>query len=111
MAKKVSRRELLEFGAASVAGGLIAFGSKAEAATPGRPTEYGSNVARKPTQDSRTYWGESYSGGRADVKPLSPAQPGKDYSPVVVPNGAVLPFKIVNGVKVFHLIAEEINHS
>ena len=34
----------------------------------------------------------------------------KDYKPVVVPNGAALPFKIVDGVKVFHLIAEEVDH-
>jgi manganese oxidase len=29
---------------------------------------------------------------------------------VVVPTGQTLPFKIVNGVKVFHLIAEEVEH-
>ncbi len=42
---------------------------------------------------------------------VNPGQPGTDYTPVVVPNGAVLPWKIVAGVKVFHLIAEEVpNH-
>jgi FtsP/CotA-like multicopper oxidase with cupredoxin domain len=39
-----------------------------------------------------------------------PAQPGHDYRPVVVPNGTKLPWKIVNGVKVFHLVAEELEH-
>ena len=39
-----------------------------------------------------------------------PGQPVKDYTPVVVPNGSSLPFKIVDGVKVFHLIAEEVFH-
>ncbi len=39
-----------------------------------------------------------------------PGQPGKDYTPVVVPNGATLPFKIVDGVKVFHMVAEEFVH-
>jgi manganese oxidase len=111
MAKKVSRRELLGLGAASVAGGLVVFGNKAQAATPGRPSEYGSDVRLKRTRDNRPYWDESYSGGRVDVKPLPPARPGKDYAPVVVPNGVVLPFKIVSGVKVFHLIAEEIDHA
>lgn len=39
-----------------------------------------------------------------------PARPGRDYTPVEVPNGTKLPFKIVGGVKVFHLIAEEVEH-
>jgi FtsP/CotA-like multicopper oxidase with cupredoxin domain len=50
---------------------------------------------------------------RADVpggKGLPPAMPGRDYSPVVVPNGAKLPWKIVGGVKVFHMVAEEVEH-
>lgn len=42
---------------------------------------------------------------RAD---LPPADPGIDYTPVVVPNGSKLDYKIVEGTKVFHLIAEEI---
>ena len=45
-----------------------------------------------------------------NVKPLPPGHPGKDYKPVVVPTGYTLPFKIVDGVKVFHLIAEEVEH-
>ncbi len=36
--------------------------------------------------------------------------PGSDYKPVVTPNGATLPFTVVDGVKVFHLIAEEVLH-
>ncbi|MBW1802875.1 MAG: copper oxidase [Deltaproteobacteria bacterium] len=35
---------------------------------------------------------------------------GRDYRPVFVPNGSTLPFKIVEGHKVFHLIAEPIIH-
>ncbi len=42
---------------------------------------------------------------RADL-PL--AEPDKDYTPVVVPNGSKLEYNIVDGVKVFHLVAEEI---
>jgi FtsP/CotA-like multicopper oxidase with cupredoxin domain len=41
---------------------------------------------------------------------LPPGEPGKDYDPVITPNGATLPFKIVGGVKVMHLIAEEFEH-
>jgi len=36
--------------------------------------------------------------------------PGRDYTPVVTPNGATLPWRIVDGVKVYHLIAEEVDH-
>lgn len=42
--------------------------------------------------------------------PLPPAEPGKDYTPVITPNGAALPWKLVNGVKVFHLIPEVVQH-
>ncbi len=35
---------------------------------------------------------------------------GQDYAPVIVPNGAKLPWKMIDGVKVFHLIAEEVDH-
>ena len=45
-----------------------------------------------------------------DVKALPPGEPGRDYTPVITPNGATLPWKIVDGVKVYHLIAEEVDH-
>ncbi len=32
------------------------------------------------------------------------------YTPVIVPNGWTLPFTMVDGVKVFHLVAEEVEH-
>lgn len=48
---------------------------------------------------------------RIDPKPtLPPGEPGKDYTPVMTPNNVSLPWKIVNGVKVYHLIAEEVEH-
>ena len=43
-------------------------------------------------------------------RPLSPGIPQQDYTPVITPNGSSLPWKIVDGVKVFHLIAEEVQH-
>ncbi len=43
--------------------------------------------------------------------PAAPlGEPGRDYAPVVVPNGKTLPWKIVDGVKVAHLVAEEFEH-
>ena len=37
-----------------------------------------------------------------------PAPPGQSYTPVVTLNGGSLPWKMDNGVKVFHLIAEPV---
>ena len=54
-------------------------------------------------------WERSYVGG-PDHGKLSPGQPGRDYTPVTTPNGSALPWKVVDGVKVFHLIAEEVWH-
>jgi FtsP/CotA-like multicopper oxidase with cupredoxin domain len=39
-----------------------------------------------------------------------PGEPGKDYTPVITPNGSTLPYKVAEGVKVFHLIAGEVDH-
>ena len=41
---------------------------------------------------------------------MAPGMPNRDYMPVVVPNGTKCPWQIVNGVKVFHLVAEEFEH-
>ncbi len=41
---------------------------------------------------------------------LPPGAPGVDYRPVITPDGATLPFRLVAGVKVFHLIAEPVKH-
>ena len=41
---------------------------------------------------------------------LPPGEPGRDYTPVFTPNGLTLKYKVVGGVKVMHLVAEQINH-
>lgn len=41
---------------------------------------------------------------------LAQGKPGKNYTPVITPNGSSLPWKIVDGVKVYHLVAEEVRH-
>src|SRR5437763_11146223 len=46
----------------------------------------------------------------AQVDAAPPGRPDADYTPVVTPNGVTLPYKLVAGLKVFHLIAEEIDH-
>ncbi len=60
-------------------------------------------------RNHRRQWDPSYSGeGPAKAQP--PGLPGKDYSPCETPGGKTLPWKVVDGVKVYHLIAEEVEH-
>ena len=108
MARNISRRHMLSLTAA--AGGVTALAGGAYAAPSGNAERYQPAAGAQPTQQNRPYWEPTYSGAPATVKPLSPGLPGKDYKPVVVPTGYTLPFKIVNGVKVFHLIAEDVEH-
>jgi manganese oxidase len=42
--------------------------------------------------------------------PLAPGEPGKEYKPTVTLNASTLPFRVVDGVKVFHLTCEEVDH-
>jgi FtsP/CotA-like multicopper oxidase with cupredoxin domain len=113
MSNKLSRRQVLGIGAAALAAGITLPRKQTHATDHG-----GSGAAYQPFRGynpprggSRPYWEKSYSGGPLDVKPLPPVLPGRGYKPVVVPNGAALPFKIVDGVKAFHLIAEEVDHA
>jgi len=41
---------------------------------------------------------------------LPPGIPGRDYRPTITPDGATLPFRVVDGVKVFHLVVEDVEH-
>src|ERR1700728_2442105 len=50
------------------------------------------------------------SGQDSQARQFPPGEPGKDYSPVITLNGSTLPYKIVDEVKVFHLVAEEVDH-
>ncbi len=45
---------------------------------------------------------------KAANNPLPAGEPGKDYTPAVVPNGTKAECKVVDGVKVFHLVAQPI---
>ncbi|MDQ6631012.1 MAG: copper oxidase [Verrucomicrobiota bacterium] len=100
---KFSRRKFVA-GAATIAGGatlLHKLNAQVETREPDKPRETSAAAHKnKPLRE------------RIDPKPTHPlAEPGKDYTPVITPNGSTLPFKIVGGVKVFHLIAEPVmNH-
>ena len=45
---------------------------------------------------------------QAEKEYLPPGIPNIDYNPAIVPNGSTATYKIVDGTKVFHLIAEPI---
>ncbi len=92
----VTRREALSTTAAVAGGALLLGNAKAVQANQGDASGQG--------------WAKSYSGGSPDTPPQAPGEPGRDYSPTITPNGTTLPFKVVDGVKVLHLTAEEVMH-
>jgi FtsP/CotA-like multicopper oxidase with cupredoxin domain len=95
-AAQLSRRALL---LAGTAGGAVLAGARAAIA------------AEVPGAEGPRPGSAAASGRRsADPRHLPPGRPGKDYLPVTVPNGSKLPWKVVDGVKVFHMVAEEVDH-
>ena len=84
-----TRRQVMAAGAA-LAGGAALFGMPSIAGAQEVP------ATRKATA--------------RDPEPHLPGEPWRDYTPVTTPNGSLLPWKVVDGVKVFHLVAEEVDH-
>ncbi len=78
----------------------------AGAAALGATTVQGAEPARQPFENPEKIKGNAQS----DQADYPPGEPGKDYTPVITPNLSTLPYKLVGGVKVFHLIAEEVDH-
>jgi len=97
----MTRRELLAAGAAGLAGGALVLGGVSGSARAADVPEASRPRAGSAAATRRSHAGQDW---------LPPGQPGRDYQPVVVPNGSKLPWKIVNGVKVFHMVAEEVEH-
>jgi len=58
------------------------------------------NTAKKSVDENGTPYSETH----WDI----PGESGKDYTPVVTPNGWTLPYNIVDGIKVFHITSEEV---
>jgi FtsP/CotA-like multicopper oxidase with cupredoxin domain len=83
----VTRREMLASGVA--AGGAVLLGGRARAQHSHE--EHGPARKAGPTRGTNS---------ATDL----------GYAPVVVPNGWTLPHRVVDGVKVFHLVAEEVEH-
>ncbi len=76
------------------------------AAALGATSVQGAEPARQPLENPEKIKGNAQS----DQQDYPPGEPGKDYTPVITPNGSTLPYKIVGGIKVFHLITEEVDH-
>ena len=92
----LSRREVLGSGLGLASGALL-LGAAAPAAAADVP---GAKHAR-------------VGAGKVELNEpahLAPGIAGRDYTPVIVPNGSRLPWKVVGGVKVFHMVAEEVDH-
>ena len=97
----ISRRELIT--------GAAAFASAAVLPPPARALE-------APTSTSGTTTGTTTGSGAEKAEPPvwtraphpEPGEPGKHYTPTVTLNGSTLPWKVVDGVKVFHLVCEEV---
>ncbi len=100
-ATAVSRREMMRR-SAIVLTGSAALGATSLAA---QQQEHGSHgtPAAAPKSSDRT-------ASTAPAPKLPPGKPGRDYTPVITPNGSTLPFRVVDGVKVFHLSAAPIQH-
>jgi FtsP/CotA-like multicopper oxidase with cupredoxin domain len=79
----------------AMAGGAILLAGRAGAQAP-QPEPSPPNQARENVPPRRDHY--------------PPGEPGQDYTPVVVPNGWTLPYRLVDGVKVFHIVAEEVDH-
>ena len=96
----ITRRALLEQGLTVLAAG-------AAAATLAQAQHAGMVMpppAKAPAPDKAP--------GRSPLRRrhLSPGVPRRDYTPVITPNGSTLPFRVVDNVKVFHLIAGVVEH-
>jgi len=95
----ITRRNFFTKAAAAAAGATVA-NSLVPSARADEPTVSPQHEPAKSTGYDQ--------GDRAMQFP--PGEPGKDYAPVITPNGSTLPYKIVDGVKIFHLIPGEVDH-
>ena len=139
MRHRLTRREALAGGVVGLASGAALLHTRAaNAATTAAeaPAAEAASAERRGPRDLSGYlrdtadapWRSKVVPGTAQEKfyenvyridpdrPLPPGRPGKpgepdaDYAPVITPNNHTLRCEIRDGVKVFHLVAEEVNH-
>ncbi len=89
----ITRRMLLQTGAAASAALLAK--ARLAAAQPNQPG-HGAHTMGAPIGTGKLTQGLKV--------------PGETYTPVVMPNGATLPFEKKGGWKIFHLVAEPVEH-
>jgi len=99
---KMTRRQALTRGAAALASGVMLLRSER---TIGGSSEQKSDYSLDVSDDNSL----------RDNRPLpqgafAPGEVGKDYTPVITPNSWTLPWKVIDGAKVYHLVAEEVFH-
>lgn len=99
-----SRREMMRR-SAILLGGSAALHAGALGA---QPPQHAGHTMPAPTPAPRNTRSTSPVNGTRRPRP---GRPGRDYTPVITPNGSTLPYKVVDGVKVFHLIASPVTHT
>jgi len=110
----VTRRQALGWGAALAAAPAVAAAARAQEHVHPTPPAPSPPPRNEPSPEPSP----PPAAGRRPERPWlaaerarhRPGAPGRDYRPVFVPDGATLPFRVVDGVKVFHLVAEPIVH-
>lgn len=118
--KLISRREAM-FGIGGIVGSLAANKLAAQGgqhSQHGQHGQHGQGEKKSPPPQQHDH--SKHTKPKPESKPVVPkaasqkpsGQPRSNlpYTPVVVPNGTTLPWKMVNGVKVFHLVAGEFEH-
>jgi hypothetical protein len=95
----INRRQIIA-GVAAAAGATALPHQPALAQNPFRQTVAGPGPTAR--NDRRPAW-------MRDPHP-EPGEPGKHYRPTVTLNGSTLPWKLVDGVKVFHITCDEVWH-
>lgn len=107
----ISRRGLLSRGLSVLA--VSAAASHGVAAQQGtqQGAQHGAHRAAQASGERPPKTAASATAPTARVRRrLRPGEPGRDYTPVITPNGETLPYRIVDGVKVFHLTTGEFQH-
>ncbi|MGN6369358.1 MAG: multicopper oxidase domain-containing protein [Phycisphaerae bacterium] len=96
----ISRRDMLKAGATTLAAGVVLGRTDTLLAAEMGGAQPNLQAAHEAQERAK----------RLETHPLPPGIPGQDYLPVEVPNTGKIPFKIIDGVKVFHMVAMEFWH-
>ncbi len=91
----VTRRDMIRTSVSALAGGVLLARTARGDDMPGEHSAHDDSTGERGSP-------------QASGENAPPGEAGRDYKPVVVPNGATLPWRVVSGVKVGHLIAEPV---